>query len=250
MELLNFLIKLHDQCLDLTRRLTFDKSFNADGIVVSLYGSLIELTGSLITLIESEKTAGVSSVFRTFLEAYVDFVIILNDRSYQNHYYAAYHKKWVALLQASKKGNRFLDSVAKMENLDQMIASHESELAKLKKMGFSPLPVFQRFNMAGMKDEYQSIYRFESGGVHNDLTTLLKRHFERGEDEYSLAIYKPISSDDVISVVDTAAGLLFGATVRIHEHLKSGCDDELKKLGDEFNAIRETAPHLPEPSMP
>src|ERR1700685_4564933 len=83
-----FVKHLHDKCIVLSRNLTFDKSFSKDGAVVCLYGSLIELTGGFTALVEKKIKAGTGLIFRSFLEAYVDFVNLNDDSSYIKNCYA------------------------------------------------------------------------------------------------------------------------------------------------------------------
>jgi len=58
-ELLAFVNKLHDHSRALLEGVTFAKQFERDGYIVSLYASMIELTGGIIVLVERDRYAAV-----------------------------------------------------------------------------------------------------------------------------------------------------------------------------------------------
>jgi hypothetical protein len=219
-ELLTFLNKLHDQSLELAGNLTFDKSFEKDGMIVCLYGSLVELCGGLIVLIEKDRKSSVSCVFRTFLEAYVDFKNVLEDADYVKHCMAKHHQHWLRILKNSDDPNPYLDQIKNHPEFDATIKRHESSLKKLKDEGFKPLQVLSRFQKAGMEEEYRSIYAFESDGSHNSVQAMISRHLEVGENDFGLAFYKENKLEDYLTYLDSAVGLLMDATLNLHERLK------------------------------
>src|SRR5262249_3090793 len=103
--LLSFVKLLHNQCISLSSSLRFDKSFQRDGALLCLYGTLLEYTASFITLVDSKQRVGASSVFRSLLEAFADFINLNNDPSYIKHCLASDHEQWIKALKASKGGN-------------------------------------------------------------------------------------------------------------------------------------------------
>lgn len=238
MKLLQFVKKLHDKCIELAGRLTFNKSFSQDGMVVCLYGTLLELTGSFVALADSKKKAGMSPVFRSFLEGYVDFKNISNDPSYINFAYAMHHKLWVKALTASKENNPFLQGIAEYKERDSELKRHETELQKLRDKEFRPLQVHERFERAGMQTEYKSIYNFISGEVHNGIGALTGRHLERKENDFDLVIYSDFRIGECAAQLDTIAELLLKATNQLHRRLDSKCEKELEQLDKEFATAR------------
>jgi len=236
-EMLAFLKMLHDQCTELLRDIKFDKHPQKDGYVVCMYASMIELSGGIIALVDRGLKTSLSPVFRTFLEAYVDFKNAIQDRSYVKHCYARHHRDWIKVL-SSERPNPFLAAMLAHEESGAALQRHKRDLEKLKEEWFGPLKVHQRFDRADMADEYLSVYHFERDAIHNSWQALLGRHFEEADNGFGLALYKERPLDDYNSYLDSSAALLLDATDKIHERLKSGRQEKIMVLGKEFASIR------------
>lgn len=129
MNTLDCIKESHDILLNAAEKLVFDKQHPWHRDLVALHGSALELTSSLITLMENNGATGVPSVFRTFLETYVELHNLAGNKSYGYHMEASYIEQWVKVLKEAKKGhNPFLEDISKLPNLDDLIAEHESEL--------------------------------------------------------------------------------------------------------------------------
>jgi hypothetical protein len=72
MEIFEFLKTVRDESIRFSENIKFDKTHPRHLHLIALYGTLIELSGSIITLIESKKRTGVPPLFRSMLEAYVE----------------------------------------------------------------------------------------------------------------------------------------------------------------------------------
>ena len=238
-KLLNFVKALHNQSISRSESLTFDKSFAKDGLVVCLYWTLIEYTGSFVTLVDKRQKTGSWSIFRSFLEAYVDFVNLDKDPNYFKHCFAKHHEQWAKALKASFGDNPYLAGIAAYKDRDKILKDHKSKLRRLTEEGFPPLSVYQRFLRAGMEDEYKSIYNFESREAHNDIGALFTRHFEIEDESFDLTFYKTVSLADFFVHLDSIAGLLLSATKKLHTRLRSGREAELKALEQQLDAARE-----------
>jgi hypothetical protein len=219
-QLFVFLQGLHDESIELLGDLKFDKRLERDGLLVGIYASMIELTGGVLLLVQGNRYAAVSAVFRTFLEAYVDFKNLFTDPSYAKNSYAQHHARWIKVL-SPEVPNQYLSEIRAHPECQAALQRHQKEFAKLKKEGFSVLNVKERFQRAGMLEEYDSIYHFESDGSHNSLQAFINRHVELGEDTFGLALYKERSIEDYAARLDTTARLFMDATQNLHERLKS-----------------------------
>ena len=238
MSLLEFTSRLHDRAVALAPLLKFNKSFDKDGLPVCLYATLIELTGGVVVLVEAERKAAASTVFRSFLEAYVELANYLSDPEYRNFGWATYYDKWLRIFKASVNANPYLALVAERVNENDLVKNYRAHLDTLAKRGYAPLTVFQRFQKAKMEDEYRSIYVLASGWSHSDISALLQRHVIQKDETFELAIYKDLSKDDFNTILDSVAALLLKATVNIHERFKSDVTRELEQLNKELAVIR------------
>ena len=72
----------HDRLLALAGALTFDKRNTVDLHRLALYGSMLELTRGICTLLKFDARLGAPSLFRSFLEAAVELTNLLQDPGY------------------------------------------------------------------------------------------------------------------------------------------------------------------------
>ena len=238
MEIFKFIKRLHDDCIRLSVFIVFDKKYPRHRYIVGLYGSLIELTGSLIILVEKKHSTGVPSILRSFLEAYVAFVNLYADENYVKYMYASFHKQWLKVLREAKYNpNPFLKSISEFENIDAKINEHEKELDNLESKKFRPLNVFECFEKAGMVNEYRSLYNFLSNDSHSNIRSLENRHLEIYENDFKLVYYKDNQLVDFLPTLDSTAGLLVDATLKIHQYFKTKSKSEIEKWYLELTEI-------------
>ncbi len=243
MEIFAFLKRLHDACIRLSEHLVFDKKHPRHLHLVGLYGSLIELTGSLITLIEEKRRTGVSPIFRSFLETFVEFVNLHADAKYGYHMDVSYHKQWLKVLREAKNGsNPFLKDIAAANNLDEKIREHEEALRGLERMGYKPLYVFDRFEKAGMVSEYRSLYNFLSSDAHSNIRALIDRHIEVHANDFTVVYYKDEPLEDFLPKLDSTASSLVDASSKIHQYFGTTSQNEFHRLSRELSDIRTRYP--------
>lgn len=240
MKLFVFLKELHDEVVEHSKQLTFDKKHALHRNLVSLYGSLIELTSGIVILIDRKARTGVPPLFRTFLETYVEFRNLVEDPKYGYFMEASYHDQWLKVLRESEKGgNPYLADIEKLPNLADHIRHTERELGTLKKKSYSPLSVFKKFERAGMVSEYRALYNFLSADSHSNIRALISRHIELGKDDFEMVFYKDTPLVDFLTFIDSTCGLLVDASIRIHEQLKSPIVDSIRVLREKLQEIRE-----------
>lgn len=100
------------KALDLAKHLRFDKTHPWHRGLVALYGALIEYSDSLIHLVEHEKSGAIPILFRSLMEAYVDFKNLAEGRGYGNHMEASYSKEWLRVLEsANGSGNPYVAAI-------------------------------------------------------------------------------------------------------------------------------------------
>lgn len=236
---LDLLKKLHDSLLKFSRELTFDKSHPWHRNLVALYGSLIELSGSLRILLNERGKIGVPSIFRTFLETYVEFNNLLKDKNYGYHMESQYNDQWLRLLKEASKGtNPYLKPIAARPSLPQEIAEMEKKLVDLKSKGYSPLKIRERFEKAGMSNEYASMYNMVSTDTHGNIRALIKRHIEIKESDFDIVYYKDAPLDDFLTYIDSTCGMLVHAAIGIHELLGTEVLSEVRTLEDDLKMWR------------
>ena len=112
-------------------------------------------------LIDNNLRTGVPAIFHSILEAFVEFHNLHEKADYGYHMEASYLEQWIKVLkEAKRKSNPYLKDISELKNLAEIIQQDEKELDDLKKRGYQPLNIFQRFERAGMENEYRSFYNF------------------------------------------------------------------------------------------
>jgi hypothetical protein len=238
-EVLNFLKKAHDDFQPLSVEIVFDKTHALHRTTIALYGSILELTGACILLIDRRLVTGAPILLRAILEAYVDLVNLIENARYGYNLEVAHLKEWLKLLNEAKIGkNEYLADISKEPNLDSTIAKWTDEKRKLEAKGYRALMIEDKFRLAGMEKEYRSIYNSLCSDAHNNLQALVGRHIEREQADFSIVVYKAYTPQDSAHYVGINAEILMRATERVHEFFKSTVENKLPPYRGELNRLR------------
>jgi Family of unknown function (DUF5677) len=233
--------RLHDECIRLMTGVPFDGQLHKDGLSVAYYNRLVELTGNYLLLFNRLQGAGASSIFRSFLEAFVEFTNLSLDRNYYKHIFARFHDDRCRILNAAIAGNPYLEASATHPEIKNSLLLHERRLQELRDSGFKPLQAKQRFQKAGMIDEYESIFRFESNGAHSDLASLMQQNLEVVDNEICHVLYREWKPSDFEAHLWSVNSLLLKSTKVLHMRLKSGKLDAIAALEKEWETIKLSA---------
>jgi hypothetical protein len=240
MNINEYLGALHDRCLELSKHLIFDKHHALHFGLVSLYGSLIELVGCILILMKNNAKLGVPSLFRTFLETYVEFHNLVRESKYGYYMDASDLKEWLGVLKAARDtDNPYLSDISALPNLSSIILKKEKQLQDLTARGYKPLSIREKFKRADMLQEYQSFYNFLCTESHSNKRALINRHANISDSDYELVFYKNDPDEKYLQYVDSAAGLLVSATIDIHDHLESPARSQVNVLRQELEMVRD-----------
>lgn len=239
MKIFDFVKDLHDECINLTEYIVFDKKHPRHLYLMGLYGTLIELAGSLVILLENRYKTGVPPLLRSILETYVELKNLCEREEYWCYMEASYHVQWIKVLKEAKlKPNPYLKAISEMDSLDDQIQEHEQNVARLKCKGYAPLTVFQRFEKASMEEEYRSLYNFLSNDTHSNIRALVNRHIEMDDRDFMVVYYKAEPIEASLTYIDSVAGLLTDASRRIHAFFGTGKDTIIENLHVKLSEIR------------
>lgn len=208
-----------------SKYLKFDKNHPWHQNLITLYCSLVEYSDSLVFLIEAKKNIGVPVIFRSFLEAYVDFKNLSEEKSYGYYMQASYAQQWLAITrEASKNQNDFLAQISVDPNLHEQIVKQEEILLKLKQDGFNPLKNYKKFEKAGMIEEYRSIYNSVCSYSHNNIRALIDRFFiiDEAKKDFGIALFKEQEPGEYECYIITGTHYLRNASHNIHAILETG----------------------------
>lgn len=241
-EVLAFLKKAHDEFQPFSEQLRFDKKRPLHRNVIALYGSILELTGSCILLVDKRLITGVPVLLRAVLEAYVDLYNLIENPEYGYSLEVSYLKEWLKILHEAKAGkNEYLQALTEEPSLDKTIAEWQIEKQKLESKGYRSLKIEQKFQRAKMEKVYRSIYNSLCCDSHNNLRALISRHIEREQADFSIVFYKAYTPENSAVYVGTNAELLVRATQHVHEFLDSTVKDKINAFRVELDRLRGEA---------
>jgi hypothetical protein len=122
-QVFDFLKRAHDGLQPLSVRVTFDKVHPLHRNLVALYGSIIELTGAIIALVDRRLITGVPVLLRSVLEAYVDLHNLSEVPTYGYVLELGHIRECLKILHEAKTGkNEYLAAISEAPDLDARIA--------------------------------------------------------------------------------------------------------------------------------
>jgi hypothetical protein len=228
-----------DELIQLAASFTFDGTHPLHANAVFLYGSVIELSSSLIPLRKTEHFTAIPIILRSILEAYVDLENLCRDPKYGYALEIKYLVESLKLLkEARNEKNAYIEIVAQAPDYEERVSKMEAEKNRLIQLGYKDLNRYERFSKAGMENEYRTIYNWLCCAAHNDYRALHDRHFAVGELVPTFHFFKEANFRDLGVFFGVAAELLLRASIAIHTLLSSGKSLELQALRAELDIIR------------
>ena len=237
----DFLHRTIPRCIEFARDLKFDKTHQWHMALVTLYGSVLEMSHAILVLVNGDAGIGVPIILRSLLEAFLDLNNLVETKSYGYHLDAGHWKEWIKILQEAKLGqNPYLEEISKSPDLDQMLAEFTSKLNELTKKGIKPLKQFEKFERCSLTAEYLSIYNYLCCDSHNNLRSLFDRHTEITEDrmDFQVQFFKEFDFEENLQHIESCLGILVQSTVIIHKALESPRMTEVEGLQSELAILR------------
>ena len=163
--------------------LRYDFYAQRDRYSVLLYYAILDHARSIAALADARAYAAIPIVTRSALDAYADVANLADHPKYWEHLEEADASKWKPLLErASRGGNPALRGLEESDLLPQGRRQFSQELKELRARGVSTLGAEERFQRAGLTNEYESMYALLSAEVHNNISTLQSRYIDWNEE--------------------------------------------------------------------
>ena len=217
-QLFYFLRRLHGNTEKLAEQLRFNKYDPNQACLISLYSSLLELSGAFLLLVEKNCHILIPSTLRSAVETYLEFENLRQNDAYLKDMEFYHLGQEVKILEAAKRGkNSFLSDISKLEDLDNLIKDHKIRRNELKKQNAQSYSITARFNKADLKDWHDGLYKFLSGNTHPSLCSIFYRQFARDENSLSILYGRTSQPVQMLPALDLMAGMLLDASKKIHE---------------------------------
>ncbi|MEP6883956.1 MAG: DUF5677 domain-containing protein [Gammaproteobacteria bacterium] len=205
-----------------------------------LYYTLIESVKSVVVLVENDCQAGVTAIIRSALDAFVDITNLSKHETYNRHLIAADAANWKKWMEAaSVPGNEFLLGL----RTDPDFALNRKEIRKrfeeAAEQQAKKLDVEERFECAGLKREYKSLYGLLSAEAHNNISALTNRHMVSEGEQITVNLHTGKGCYGLASLLTLAEMLLFASEIM---HVKWGFGEGLARdIRDIVEPIRIAA---------
>ncbi|MCW8281566.1 DUF5677 domain-containing protein [Agrobacterium sp. InxBP2] len=232
-----FLIELYHVTVKNLPELRFDKRSEVHRTLVSLYSTIIELTNAALQIREAGGYTGMDILLRSALEAHVDLINLANDDEYLKVMLSAYHKEWIKLASDGVNGeNPFLAYFKDSPEAQAKLEEHKTELEQLKKTVRIPTNL-EKFQKAGMENEYRSIYNSLCNDSHNNLRSLTSRHFRPRDGGLDMVIFDKPTIDDLAATLDTFIATLNTSNHIMHDYFSS--EPEVTEELEHYRRVRQ-----------
>jgi hypothetical protein len=168
-------------------QMRFDINDQTDLYLIAMLLAVKDYAHGVLALGEANSTAALPGTVRSALDAYVDLANLCVHPNYCEHLEAADANSWLKVLQAaSREDNPLLKSISESDALPVGRSRYAHRLKRLASRGISKLEIEKRFQLAGLKHEYESAYSLMSAEAHNNVSHLLTRYFDLSSDEFQL----------------------------------------------------------------
>ena len=213
------LANVHDHVARCAGAIRFDISDEIQRHLLGYLATMLEVAGGCVALAESGRYVGIPILARTSLEAFVDLKLLLNDAAYVHSIAMMEQKGWIRLLRHASAGSKYLYSLVENLDLPAEIERREAEKRRREQLGGREWSTKDRWEAAGLGDEYEAMFRTLSAEAHNDGRAVGGRHFVVENDAARLVVYRE-DPPWVESVMLDAPRTLYQAAISIGERFE------------------------------
>lgn len=165
----------------------FEQNNKYHTVSLGIYCSLIELAKSFQLLVPDAIRAGALTLYRSFIEYYVDLKNLSLDEKYIYILELDDAKTKKKRLDLSSKGNIYYKSLSTFvdEGLPKLKLEISNLQSSLNKKSFS---IKDKFIKANMKEVYDGLYSYLCCEAHCSLSGIIDRHFRLSEDRSHIEV--------------------------------------------------------------
>ena len=167
---------------DVDRLISLHKENLYEHTLLAYSSSLLDLADAIITLSVTGKLSGIPILYRTFSETFVDFHNLSSDRNYGYRLQSNRLKEWIKVLEhLDPKHLEWLKESNELDDLVEFEAQLVKEKAELSDQ-YKPIKISAKFDLAGLKDFYETMYNELCSDSHSNLRSVRSRLYLDGND--------------------------------------------------------------------
>ena len=189
-----------------------------DTIAASLVCEIAELFVASIAVLRSGASDQVFALLSWMLDARADLLLLLGDNEHLKH---MKYERGLNLL-GYMEGDATRPTI-RLDALTTRVEAARKQVSELEKQGFRPRHARERFEKAGIVDEFMG-YQLLASTAHGDLASLNARHMRDGH----VAMFEPMPNERLEAVCGMLLKLLY-ASVRQMPRVSDLDEDEVEK---------------------
>jgi hypothetical protein len=202
---------------------------------------IYNLVEAIVSLYNANLFPPVAILFRSVIEANLDFENLLKDDEYLKDLNYRYFSEWVRLFDSSQRGNLFLDGLFSNKDTIEMVSLLTKEYDQLRNIGYKGLTIKERFDKVAQSPIYYSVYNISCCESHNNLRTLFNWNTFRNEDETYSIISNSQRKDDLVPYLDSTSAIIINSTIKTLNYFKVEINLEVASFSQELEIIRNSA---------
>lgn len=227
------------RAINAAQSLRFDAKYMRHLVVVSLYMTILELVEEIVSANRESSKISVPIISRSILEAFVDLKNVVTDEDYCNIIELDWLRGWKLTMENALTDNPYLVDIKADPNLKEGIEEHERRLNELKELGTKKLTAQQKFEKAGLANEYETMYRWTSSHSHGGLQALISRHINLSNPEKpEVVAFQDHDIEEFEIYIGPTCEILMQATELAHQFLESSESEVVKEMRGEVDAHR------------
>ena len=231
--------ELFNCIIDQIGTISFDKNHPQQLYAICLFGSILEASLACLKLLKDEKTHSIIPVLaRNILEAYIDLINLGRSPEYAQTMNATYldqKKKLFSAAVMDGEKNPFLKELANYEELNKDYEELKQQLAGLKSRGIEPIRIKEKFERAGLENQYIPVYYFMCQHLHNNLSVLEKRHIKKTNGEHNVHFFQKWEEKDLLPYLGHISRILSDSLLTIGNLLEITDDLDIKSIETALN---------------
>lgn len=190
-----------DECANEISKVRFEPSYWRHLLVISMVCTVLESEHAAVLLAHHKKGHDSKLHARKVLEGLADLKLLTSDSGYVDVMRLADAEYWLKQLKQGREGNPYVQKLGSMSDIKNVIQNYQQEVDELKSNGARQKTVRDRFEAAGLLNEYLTVYSNLSGHSHSRLDTLIQRHVVEDGKGVKIVAFEETEVEDMQAVL-------------------------------------------------
>lgn len=223
------------------RKLLHNTTNKRDIYLLLLNVRIVDLVKSTVALYHAESIPAIAIIFRSIIEAGIDFENLLNDEKYIQDLDYRYFQEWDKIFESTQRGNPILASLNTFEAAAELKELISKGYTQLKENGYKNLLIKDRFDKAKELSSYYSVYNIACCESHNNLRSLFGWYAKLNNDNSYSVDYYSGDKESLKAYFDSITAILINTTIKVMSYFKIDVEGEFTSFAAELESLRESS---------